>query len=597
MSHSPPSLIEDLNAVIQNFNPFDESLIVRDKNIWGLSFPDVPSLNAHASNAVFQAIKEARRNKSVNSITITAEAGSGKSHIISRIKHHLPDEGNVLFVYMHEYSNLKLIKCQFQRVLADSLNRFGSKEVTQWQELAAAMVNQTRGINQSPKKIVEEFSRVSLDVIDDLTTAIQKEKPDVDPDIVKAILWTLSPNRSSHASKWLSGRVIPIRKADELDLPHSREQENEADAFDTVKQVLGLISDYYSLIICFDELDGIGHVDPDQSDPTIGGYTQPQVVANFIKDLFNNLNQGTILTVMEQVTWKHQIEEGMSSSSAVKDRLSSKKDPIPLNPIDEQSIIELVSLRLKDFYAERKVSPPNPIYPFTQTQLKEFAKRKLPVRDVLNWCRNNFKVSDTLGGIGDTLEEVREALKKELEINKIDNLNLDDNTFISNILLSVLNRFVGQVIEGVVIENVARFDPKIKKKNYINFKIVGKKSGKTVNAGVAVLQDSHHNSVKACLSQLIDCNSLGLTCSYLVRSSKKPVNGNSRTLLNQLTSTSKGGLVNFQTDDLKTLVAIESVYNKRQDYDLSDEQINNYILKEGSPMVKDIISLVTLNAK
>jgi len=93
---------------------------------------------------------------------------------------------------MHEYSDLKLIKCQFQRVLAESLNKFGNKEVTQWQELAAAMVNHTRGTNQSPKKIVEEFNGISLEVIDELTTAIQETKSNVDPDIVKAILWTLS---------------------------------------------------------------------------------------------------------------------------------------------------------------------------------------------------------------------------------------------------------------------------------------------------------------------------------------------------------------------------------------------------------------------
>jgi hypothetical protein len=587
MANSSHSSSEDLNAVIQNSNPFDKPLIVRDKNVWGKGFPDVPSLNSHASNAVFQAMKEARKDRFVNSITITAEPGSGKSHIISRIKHHLPEE-DVLFIYMNRYSDLKLIKCQFQQVLADSLNKFGGKEVTQWQELAAAMTNQARGTKQPPKNIVGEFSEISLAQIDKLTSVIQETKSNLDPDIVKAILWTLSPGKSSYASKWLSGKDISTKKADELDLPHSKNQENEAGAFDTAKQILDLISDYYSLIVCFDELDGIGQADPDQSDPIIGGYSQPQVVANLVKDLFNSLNQGTILTVMQLDTWRYQIE-GMPNPSAIKARLSSKGEPIPLHAIDEQSIVELVSLWLKDFYATAKLDPPNPIYPFTQIQLKELAKRKLPVRDVLNWCRNNFKVSDTGG-------EVENFVKKELERDEIHNLNLDDNLLISNILLFVFRKFIGQIAEEIKIEDVVEFNPQGKKKNYINLELRGKRSGKVIKAGIAVFQNSNQNAVRACLNQLIDCSSLGLTCSFLIRSKDKSIKSDlALTALKKLTSTSVGKLVSFQIEDLRILAAIFSVYNKRQSYNLGEEDISAYILEEHSvirrnTLVQDILT-------
>jgi hypothetical protein len=287
MSSPSVSSIEDINAAIQSFNPFEKPAIVTHQDVWGKGFPDVPNLNAHASDAVFRAIDQARSGEFVkNSITLTAEPGSGKSHIISRIRHRLQNEGGALFVYMGKYDSLRLIKPEFQQVLAESLNQYGSQGVRQWQELAVAMVNQVRGTNHSPKKIVEEFNTVSLEKIDDLTESILETKFDTDPYVMKAILWTLSNRQVLFANKWLSGKDIDSRKANDLGLPNPGRQEQGIGAFDTIKQILDLISNYYTLIICFDEVDGIGGIDPDETETSLGGYTKPQVVASLVKDLW-----------------------------------------------------------------------------------------------------------------------------------------------------------------------------------------------------------------------------------------------------------------------------------------------------------------------
>jgi hypothetical protein len=90
MESSPVSPIEALNAAIQSHNPFSNAGIVKEQDVWGKGFPDVPTLNAHASDTVFQAIEQVRTSQSsqdkVTSIAITAEPGVGKSHIISRIE-------------------------------------------------------------------------------------------------------------------------------------------------------------------------------------------------------------------------------------------------------------------------------------------------------------------------------------------------------------------------------------------------------------------------------------------------------------------------------------------------------------------------------
>lgn len=119
--------ISNLDNAIKSQNPFDRPLVVRSQDVWGKGFPDVPSLNAHASDAIFESIEKVRtRQRQVIGITITAEPGLGKSHLISRIRHRLQADGIALFVYMSECGDLNRIKIEFLRTLASSLKRNGS---------------------------------------------------------------------------------------------------------------------------------------------------------------------------------------------------------------------------------------------------------------------------------------------------------------------------------------------------------------------------------------------------------------------------------------------------------------------------------------
>ncbi len=51
-------------AALQANNPFEKPPVVKEQNIWGESFPDVASLNAHASDAVFKALDKVRSSDS-----------------------------------------------------------------------------------------------------------------------------------------------------------------------------------------------------------------------------------------------------------------------------------------------------------------------------------------------------------------------------------------------------------------------------------------------------------------------------------------------------------------------------------------------------
>ncbi|MDH6102006.1 P-loop NTPase fold protein [Chrysosporum ovalisporum ANA283AFssAo] len=127
MTNTPISSMEAVNAAINNHNPFTNAGIVKEQDVWGKRLRDIPTLNVHASNKVFEAIEFVRNNESsqdkITSITITAQQGVGKTHLLSRIRHQLEKKGGALFVYSggNNYTDLNLVKYQFQQTLVHSL--------------------------------------------------------------------------------------------------------------------------------------------------------------------------------------------------------------------------------------------------------------------------------------------------------------------------------------------------------------------------------------------------------------------------------------------------------------------------------------------
>ena len=182
--------MESINAAINSHNPFTNAGIVKEQDVWGKGVPDVPTLNAHASNQVFKAIQFVRNSKSsqdkVTSIAITAQQGVGKTHLLSRIRHELEKVGGALFVYagVNNYTDLNLVKYQFQQTLANSLSKTGSQEVMQWQEVAAAMANEGRENAVSPAVLVKRFDiacEKNKNLMNNLQKQVIKNKPQYRP--------------------------------------------------------------------------------------------------------------------------------------------------------------------------------------------------------------------------------------------------------------------------------------------------------------------------------------------------------------------------------------------------------------------------------
>ncbi|WP_026100267.1 hypothetical protein [Fortiea contorta] len=588
-----PSNIDEL---IKNHNPFAGHIVVRPQQIWGKSFPDVPSINTHASSAVFNAIsKISQGHHQTIGITITAEKGLGKSHILSRIRHRLQDKDNTLFIYMSKYDNLNKIQHEFLQNVTSSLSRaFVGRQIMQWTEIASDLLNEISRWDYTPEQYVsgvfaKVLNKYSTKIVDQLAINIQKNKHNItNPYIIKAILWTLSPNHAMYANRWLSGLEITPEQAEFMGLPNPTKEDREAEALSTVRQILDLISDYRIPVICFDELD--------IADVADNGFTAAQIIANLVKDLYNNLKRGVLLLAMYPQTWNEQIR-ALPQADAVIDRLVSEqtnKQPIELKYLNSDDIITLVQLWLQDFYQEYQQTPRHSLYPFNEAKLRELGKGKPTIRSVLKWCAENFTLTDQ--DKPKTIHPVEPHFKAAVvNVNTAINLLLEDEVAIAAALRVAFASLARETIEveGVKVERVEKILVNKADQGYLNFRIVGN-NGK-VKIGVVVIQQSGGKFIGAALKRLIEYEKFDLTRGCLVRS-KKINSGASvpQECLKILLKKRGGEWVLLQKEDIKPLLAISSIYHNCRSYELAEEQIFDFIkqkqLATNNPLIREILS-------
>jgi hypothetical protein len=248
--------------------------------------------------------------------------------------------------------------------------------------------------------------------------------------------------------------------------------------------------------------------------------------------------------------------------------------------------VALICQWLKEFYTENEQVPPHPLYPFNESRLRELGRSKPTVRSVLKWCADNFT--------GVEIHPVEPYFQNELANveTSIDSL-IDDEVALANALKVAFKSLIGKTAEEVTIEAVEKIKAGAADRGYIDFKIIGNQ-GK-VKIGIDVLQQSGGQYVVAALRRLIDYQKFDLTRGCLVRSKK--INSSAtvaRECLRKLLKEQGGEWVMLQNKDIKPLLAISSVYYNSTSYQLTEEQIFDFIQQKklaiNNPLVREILS-------
>ena len=624
---SQQASITEINELLQDTNPFDKGLVVKDQNIWGTSFPDIPELNKHVSDAIYASMNKLQESPSsldkVSSMVIRAQRGAGKTHLISRVRKQIKTEGNAVLIYAgaDKYSELELIASSFRESVADSLEREGLQGLTQWQEIAAQLVitalkkNKNNAKVPSAQALAQKFDQAyskshknGRDLVTELAKVVRHLHPDSDLYIIRAIIWTLSEERGALAVKWLAGEELNAEDALDLRLSANDGQDadvREAKALNFIAKVLSLIGEYRTVLICFDELDTVKE--------NSLGYTVFQVVIDLVKRLFDSIvqsdsSQGVLIaTFLLPKEWQFLIQDGPDSSTSPKSRISTQSERLDLRPLNSETMVQLVSLWMRDFYKRRKIVFENYLYPFTADELSSYGKQGYTVREALQWCAQQLPLK--LKNIDPPPESLTDKERFEVAYKKalardLDEDDVDSNTFISSVLRFSFERIIillkkgklkNELIENVRLESVENVVPRSKNNGYINFKVCGQEDNVPVVIGVEVLQQKNGLSVGAGFRRLLDYETFDMTRGCLVRSLERKIkrNWDSHEYYQQLIQ--KGGeWVHLKKEELKPLIALKNVYDNHEKYNISINKLDLFAFTRDSlvkyPLIKEILS-------
>jgi GTPase SAR1 family protein len=248
--------VSELGAVP---NPFRDNVVL---DAWQ-SPADVVDIHAGAFRACLAGIDSASGGVP-DSLLIYGPAGSGKTHLLTRLQRHLaqtardaPDQVlRCVFVFVRLQTAPQLLWQHVRRRLATDLMRC-DQGLTQLQRLIAHQIGVRAG--KSPRaavfrvRVLEGDNQAALTAqLADLTSSLNL------PRDLSLIIEHLTLNRSVRdATAWLSGESLPESALAQLGLGQDGQEDREQAARETVTALCRLAGETLPIVFCFDQVEAL----------------------------------------------------------------------------------------------------------------------------------------------------------------------------------------------------------------------------------------------------------------------------------------------------------------------------------------------------
>ena len=578
----------------KSVNPFSLIPVISENEVWGDVITDLPGLNQHIDERIFDAIAEVRQKYSPKiGIAIKGDRGTGKSHIIHRLWKKITQEGGSVFAYIGPYANPKRINSHVRFYLADSFTHQDSQGITQWQKLAAAAINTLKGSEfedkyrsyiekcNSPDKlrkyIVASQSKATLSgFFDELVEAILENQTGIDFNFLRAILFLLLKNvkDAQIALAWIKGEDhSEIKK---LGLPEFSVDLQEDKSIWMMQQICKL-AEIASLpvLICFDQLDSAG-TDNDSGD------SPAQNVAKCIDQIYLKCTNVILICCVISDTWI-QIEQ---MGSGIPDRVGQRS--VRAKPPTTEQTIELVKLRLDWLYKENNLNSEDypHLYPFEESKIRHIASESAGARSLMIWCADEFEkvIIQRPGTKGNDSvdpptppDKKKQFLETYQELVKRIRIPMKDDDQLAAIILSAMTMIPNGGTENVVIQEVKKVSDAT---HDLHFIISGYDCLNIceVKIGVRICETTNGKTFNAVMTRLLNYDKYGLTRGCLIRSTDVPRSWKIGYALKEKLEQEQGGeVVVLKKNDIKPLVAIQKIYEQAEDYGFTKEEVTQFV--------------------
>lgn len=362
-------------------NPFDPATF-KPGNFWHEEQDpnlDVESIHRGAIAEIEGILNQVNRDHLTRTVMLYGDSGSGKSHLLGRLKRVL--NSKAFFVYIDPFPESDAIWRHVLRYTVDSLVQTPAgrheSQLLQWLKSLSAFQkgNQARWDESERQRFIDRLKQHYPAGIFNAT------------EFFGVLYDLLDRDRYFLACEWLRGDDLDEEGLETLGVHQAIDSE---DAAQKILANFGRIAvETQPIVLCFDQLDNIART-PDgaidlQAIFTVNSSIHNQGLKNFL----------VIISIITN-TWKHHADRVQSADKARIDVT------VPLKPISLDQAESLWKTRLAPLHRQASPKPDSPIYPLTSQILEQkFPGGKTHPRNVLELGRRllqSYKTGSTKAG-------------------------------------------------------------------------------------------------------------------------------------------------------------------------------------------------------
>jgi len=347
-------------------NPFGPSVAQPLEDRQG----DVPEINAEAFAACQQLVEDVAAGGFSAALTVFGDAGTGKTHLLGRIRRWLEPQPDKLFVFVRMETSPSGIWRHLRRSLAVSL-----------------LQPRTNGV-RALDRLLERRKR-DLEMLPDRNLSVVLEH-------------LLNGTQVRDSAAWLRGEGLPEEVLNSLRLSNpAPEDDPEVASRHMVLAICDLIGPGVA-VFCMDQIEAVMSAPGDRDGPHAIGKAVSVLIDETRNASVICCEQSSFIILLEQIL-----------DGATKDRVLGRRAPI--HPLSWELAQRLINARLATvpaLAAERAAR--GGCWPLLESQIRPvFQDNAAPARKIIARCKDLFDLWQS--GQATPVEPLETALQKMLE--------------------------------------------------------------------------------------------------------------------------------------------------------------------------------------
>jgi hypothetical protein len=376
-------------------NPFRQTIVASP---WETAPADVPEIHGHVFNQCLAGVDYVRLNQRSAALVIHGESGSGKTHLLGRLRTRLAPTApsatyrqEYLYVWVRLQTSPRMIWRTLRRTLVDDWFRPVAGVKSQFQRILYHRLAEIRPAEWDLERwyeyMLDQHPQGLSELLDEIADTL-----DLDRNTAVAFQHIAFGRHLRDLRAWLAGTSLPEAALERLDLAQDEgtDEEREDEARQVVLMLCRLAGNSLPILMNFDQVEAL-QTSPDDHE-AIFAFGQ----------LISTLHDGTtnvLLTSCVQSAFFHVLKE--RARRADYDRMTSL-GAFSLDPLNRKQAELLIAGRLAEAGDPVQGSRPG-CWPLEQTEFDDLlAKGFVAPRQLISLCAERFetRLNATVGVSG-----------------------------------------------------------------------------------------------------------------------------------------------------------------------------------------------------